>query len=66
MRYTGCSFLTCLATNARAWSGFSGGALINLNGELVGIISEGYTGSFYSNAVSTDAIHRLLELVSAS
>ena len=65
VRYTGCSFLTCLATNARAWSGFSGGALINLNGELVGIISEGYTGSFYSNAVSTDAIHRLLELALA-
>ena len=62
VRYTGCSFLKCLATNARAWSGFSGGALINLNGELVGIISEGYTGSFYSNAVSVEAIHRLLEL----
>ena len=33
-----------LATNARAWSGFSGGALINLDGEIVGVISEGYTG----------------------
>ena len=66
VRYTGCSFRTCIATNARAWSGFSGGALINLNGELVGIISEGYTGSFYSNAVSIDVIHRLVKSALAS
>ena len=61
VRYTGCSFVSCLATNARAWSGFSGGALINLEGEIVGVISEGWAGSFYSNAVSVDAIRSLLE-----
>ncbi len=60
VRFTGCSFLSCLATNARAWSGFSGGALINLKGEIVGVISEGWAGSFYSNAVSVDAIRSLL------
>ena len=60
VRYTGCSFASCLATNARAWSGFSGGALINLKGEIVGVISEGWAGSFYSNAVSVDAIKALL------
>ena len=60
VRYTGCSFVSCLATNARAWSGFSGGALINLEGEIVGVISEGWAGSFYSNAVSVDAIRSLL------
>ena len=41
VRHSGCSFDSCLATNARAWSGFSGGALINLDGEIVGVISEG-------------------------
>ena len=60
VRYTGCSFVSCLATNARAWSGFSGGALINLKGEIVGVISEGWAGSFYSNAVSVDAIRTLM------
>ena len=58
--YDGCSFDSCLRTNAKAWSGFSGGALINPSGELVGVISEGWRGSFYSNAVSTEAIKRLL------
>ena len=61
VRHSGCSFESCLATNARAWSGFSGGALINLDGEIVGVISEGWTGSYYSNAVSVDAIQALLE-----
>ena len=61
VRHSGCSFESCLATNARAWSGFSGGALINLEGELVGVISEGWTGSYYSNAVSADAIQALLQ-----
>ena len=60
VRHSGCSFESCLATNARAWSGFSGGALINLDGEIVGVISEGWTGSFYSNAVSVDAVQALL------
>ena len=60
VRHSGCSFESCLATNARAWSGFSGGALINLDGELVGVISEGWTGSFYSNAVSVAAVQALL------
>ena len=61
VRHSGCSFESCLATNARAWSGFSGGALINLDGEIVGVISEGWTGSYYSNAVSVDAIRALLQ-----
>ena len=60
VRHSGCSFESCLATNARAWSGFSGGALINLDGEIVGVISEGWTGSFYSNAVSVEAVQALL------
>ncbi len=58
--YDGCDFDSCLRTNAKAWSGFSGGALINPSGELVGVISEGWRGSFYSNAVSIEAIQRLL------
>ena len=61
VRHDGCSFESCLATNARAWSGFSGGALINTEGELVGVISEGWTGSYYSNAVSVNAIQALLQ-----
>ena len=61
VRHSGCSFKACLATNARAWSGFSGGALINLDGEIVGVISEGWTGSYYSNAVSVEAIQELLQ-----
>ena len=60
VRHSGCSFESCLATNAQAWSGFSGGALINLEGEIVGVISEGWSNSYYSNAVSVDAIQALL------
>ena len=60
VRHSGCSFESCLATNAKAWSGFSGGALINLDGAIVGIISEGYTGSYYSNAINVDAIRTLI------
>ena len=58
--YDGCSFPSCVRTNARAWSGFSGGALVNEQGELVGVISEGWLGSTYSNAVSTQGIRRIL------
>ena len=61
VRHSGCSFESCLATNAQAWSGFSGGALINLEGEIVGVISEGWSNSYYSNAVSVDAIQALLQ-----
>ena len=56
--YEGCEFVNsaCLQTNAKVWEGFSGGALINYNGELIGIISGGWPNSFYSTAVSVAAL----------
>ena len=59
--FTGCAFESCIRTNARTWKGFSGGALINESGELIGIVAEKFTGSSYSNAVSMDAVKKLMK-----
>ena len=58
----GCSGISsCVRTNALAVSGFSGGALINEEGVLVGVVAQRYRGSNYSNAVGIVSVRGLLE-----
>ena len=58
--HEGCALTDCIRSNAAAESGFSGGAVMNADGELVGVISGGWRNSTYSYAAGIDALRALL------